>query len=58
MKCVCGYECNKNQDFDVQVGDEEFIKINGSFHIESSYRDEIRVDLYACPKCGLVQMKK
>ncbi len=40
------------------VGDAEFIKIVGPFRVEYgnySHRDHA-VELYACPRCGCVQM--
>lgn len=64
-KCVCGHtvasEGEKKFDetiTDEMVNAEPFIRIEGSFHkvINSYFRDEVRVNLYACPKCGTVKI--
>lgn len=57
MKCVCGYEhkidyCDKENN----IGDEEFISIEGnSFHITEGF-EENKIHLLACPKCKTVKM--
>lgn len=62
MKCICGYE---NKDGFVNgewvkniIGDEEFIKIEGSTFKKSIGIFETKeIYLYACPKCGTVKIK-
>lgn len=66
MKCICGYEkgtiyTNDNDDDnEVEVGDENFIKLNVAFLRDNSYRgyesDTSPSALYACPKCGTVKV--
>lgn len=60
MKCICGYERLKDYQNDgVEVGDKDFIEVNGSFTVkEEDYRGEsIReVDLCACPKCQTIRL--
>jgi hypothetical protein len=58
MKCICGYEYKTDYYGKEKkiTGDEEFIYIIGEFHVKSDdyYHTEIRVSLYACPKCKTV----
>lgn len=64
MKCICGYAhedgIDDNGDWQKNlIGDKKFIQIRGNFFIEDDYsyhRDEERISLYACPKCGTVRM--
>lgn len=67
MKCaVCNYEYeeeyvneNGRKFYKPTIGDDEFIKINGSFTIEGDWYGTIQeVNMYACPKCGTVRMEK
>ena len=62
MICVCGYEFEhkyKARDsgygFDeiITKGKENFIKIEGQFHIEGRYRG---INLFACPICSTIKM--
>jgi len=64
-KCPCGYEFEKgtnwekeDRPYEVLVGDEEFIEINGNFTVEEgNYHSHLtKVNLYACPKCKNVVM--
>ncbi len=59
MKCkACGYE--REVDYSEQptkyTGDEDFIRIIGSFHVKNAewHGGEHTVSLLACPKCNTV----
>ena len=63
IKCVCGYVYYRsvfNGDDHIEEGDEPFEFIKGSFYIydEWNNNEERKVKLYACPKCGTIQMSK
>lgn len=60
---TCKYEYIRAYDYDTQEldtskGDEEFVLIQGHFTIENHHNEIQKVSLYACPKCGTVQMKQ
>lgn len=65
MKCLCGYEhqdgINDKGDWQKNlIGDTAFIRIDGSIlrAKTNSYFSEYKdVSLFACPKCGTVQME-
>jgi len=59
FKCsACGYEYEENWNHmreEIIKGDQKFIRIKGSFHIENDYYGgEQRVNLIACPKCSAI----
>ena len=61
MKCICGYErlYNYQTDDGKEVGDKDFITINGTFTIndyKNYFSDIGEVSLKACPECGTIQM--
>lgn len=67
IKCICGYEIEKEWDKEPIKGDELFIPISSiaGFTMpnpkEMEYGDynynlNVNIDLYACPKCGTVKM--
>ncbi len=59
MKCTCGYE--RRTDFgnlNENVGDEDFIRISGTFLQHEDYPVETIEELvfFACPKCGTLKI--
>lgn len=69
MKCVCGYEYEDKwnpagRNYDILKGDEEFIRVEGSFTISRNdwchdwCHRTVAVSLYACPKCGTIRMEE
>jgi len=60
MKCVCGYEFKHKWETDdnIQVGDEEFIMINGSLPTNEGVWVEKCIRLCGCPKCGTVRIRE
>lgn len=65
MRCVCGYEYKDKwnpagMNYDILKGDEEFIRVDGSFTISRNdcYHRTVAVGLYACPKCGTIRMEE
>lgn len=63
MKCVCGYEHKSGMDDRREwqenlVGDEPFVRLQGSiFETEDSW-DSHRVHLCFCPKCKTVRTEE
>lgn len=67
MDCVCGYRLEKEWGEVATKGDELFIPISNEVgftipnpkkrnHGDYDYNLNVKVDLYACPKCGTVKM--
>ncbi len=57
-ECVCGYAYRRKVLEEDDLGDEEFIQVEGSFTITREYESTRKVRLYACPKCDTVQMNR
>jgi hypothetical protein len=67
MKCNCGYYRLEKYQIEMEDnalqenifrnnGDEKFINIKGSFYIERDYGRNVETSIYACPKCGALQI--
>lgn len=64
MKCkACGYVEGRpiatyNENGELVMVEGTFWLINGNFNIEAEDQSIERVDLFACPKCNTVLMKR
>jgi len=62
MECAaCGYGYYWSSEEQTMVGNEEFIKIRGSWSIKQSDRVDttiVPVEVFACPKCKTLVMKE
>lgn len=65
MICVCGYahedykgQAEQSEYFvGKRIGEEEFIRISGTFLVREMYYPSREVSLYACPECNTVQLR-
>jgi hypothetical protein len=61
MKCPCGYEIDHDivNDHYIQTkGDDRFIRVNILATINDGGWDDKLVKIYACPKCGALQIER
>jgi len=69
MKCICGYERRSydlgEDDTAINKDGPRFISLSGVFFREIHYKDRgygggdrAECYLYACPKCGTIQMEE
>lgn len=65
MICICGYahehwkgQSEDNEEYiGKRLGEDEFIRISGTFLVRESYYPPREVSLYACPECNTVQLR-
>ena len=61
--CNCGYKCVEGIDLRysrIIEGDEPFIEIEDKLHSPNTnygYGDSVSHKIYACPKCGMLQIE-
>jgi hypothetical protein len=55
MKCVCGYEDDKERFIEIGVGCEESPRDIHFFKVYFPNKTFGRRRLYACPKCGTLK---
>jgi predicted RNA-binding Zn-ribbon protein involved in translation (DUF1610 family) len=60
---VCGYKCTKDLHSSYRPlieGDDEFVKMDFTLHSEDNanyYSGSRSHTMYACPKCGVLQLE-